>query len=75
MREENLPFELRVAAKKHSFVRSLKNSSWNYRISILLLFFAVIINLALLLSIPAQARNDEFYYLITEFIVGYDKYI
>lgn len=73
MREENLPFELRVAAKKRSFVRLLKYSSWNYRISILLLFFAVIINLALLLSIPAQTRNNEFYYHITETIVGYDN--
>ncbi len=72
MREENLPFELRVAVKKHSFAKSFKNSSWNYRISILLLFIAVIINLALVISVPAQAKNDEFYYFITETIVGYE---
>ncbi|MHA1557169.1 MAG: hypothetical protein ACTSPM_09580 [Candidatus Heimdallarchaeota archaeon] len=72
MREENLPFELRVSVKRRSFVRSFKNYSWNFRISILLLFFAVVINLALLLSIPVQTRNDEFYYFINEILVGYD---
>ncbi len=74
MSEINLPFELRVTANKRSFVKSLKNSSWNYRLSILLLFFAVIINIMLILSIPVQVKNYEFYYLIKETIVGYDFY-
>ncbi|MHA1556109.1 MAG: hypothetical protein ACTSPM_04160 [Candidatus Heimdallarchaeota archaeon] len=66
MTGEHLNIEKKIASNRFSLIKSLLNSTWNYKTTILLIILAVIINAALLLSIPVGTINNEFYYSITQ---------
>ena len=73
MREEYLPAEYRVSPKERSVFASFKRTSWNYKISFLLLLIGILINIAFIASIPIQVENSEYYYLVTKWQIGYEE--
>jgi len=70
MSGENYSFDERSLSKRRSIVQSLVNSSWNYKVSIIVLILAACLNFTLLFSVPV-GFNNEFFYKLSTIIVDY----